>query len=135
MTRSIATLKKHKISTNCNLSKAKKTHKCRMCHLCFTTEGYMRKHEQQHTNGKPYKCNYCDHGFTQYTAVKKHHNSGICKGNVKAKNFYIELANVNMTIANNVNMSIENNVDMSIANNMNMSIRNNGFINLTDCLN
>ena len=85
VTRSIDRLKKHRVSISCNLSKAKKSHKCVVCHMWFTTKRYMKKHEEQHTKGKPYKCDYCELRFTHNTAIKKHLESGICPGFVKTK--------------------------------------------------
>ena len=136
VTRSIDRLKKHRVSTSCNLSKAKKTHKCGVCHLCFTTIRYMNKHEEQHTKGKPYKCDYCDLRFTQNTAIRKHIKSGICPGFVKTNNVNMSIVdNVNMSMANNVKMSIANNVNMSKANYEKKNIASNDFINISECLN
>ena len=79
VTRSNQILKTHKVSRSCNSLKAKKTYKCKKCHLCFTTEKYMEKHEQQHTGGKPYKCEKCDFHFTLLNSLKVHRKSVTCK--------------------------------------------------------
>ena len=79
VTRSNQILKTHKVSRSCNSLKAKKTYKCKKCHLCFTTEKYMEKHEQQHTEGKPFKCDNCEFSFTLLNSLKVHRKSVICK--------------------------------------------------------
>ena len=143
VTRNLDRLKKHKVSKSCNLSKAKKSHKCGVCHMWFTTERYMKKHEEQHTKGKPYKCDYCELRFTQKFAIKKHLESGICPGFVKTNKVEIIIENnvnmrntdsVNINIASNVKMGMTNNVYTSQANNVNKSITNNDFINISECL-
>lgn len=49
-----------------------KPYRCGFCNKGFSTNFYLKQHERIHNGQKPYKCPMCDHSFKQLSHVQQH---------------------------------------------------------------